>query len=225
MTPQDAPRFMGRLLTVAELFDIALSDRRAQAYYDLLSDLPLEVAELGLAAAAATCRFFPKPIEVREAATGDLETLTERGWQGLHTAARKAGAYSSLLVDDAALAATLVACFGSWPQFCAKDSSPEMWVADRKSFARVYRVNVADRLSGPRWLPGLTEQQNALHPDYQRFTSVSRVSLRGGVRTLTAAETDAARHEIAALAQREPTSLVETSGTWTPIGALEADPT
>jgi hypothetical protein len=101
-------------------------------------------------------------VELRTLAVGDDADHAEEAWQTYKAMALRIGGYQSPTFADAALAETLVAIFGSWEAACWVDLSPEMWVAKRKEFDRVYRVLRQRGLVGPKALPGFCERENAL---------------------------------------------------------------
>jgi hypothetical protein len=134
-------------------------------YFRALQDLPWETVKVGCRRALSQCRFLPKPVEIRELAGGPVESAedrTERAWLAWRNAARAVGSYKSLVIQESALAMTLVAMFGGWPQACTAEFSAEMWAAKRKEFGRVYRVMQSRETGGPVRLPGHHERTNAL---------------------------------------------------------------
>jgi hypothetical protein len=68
MTDQDFDNFAIEFAILAEVFGEALSPIRTRAYFEDLSDWPLEWAIEGIRRARRTCRFFPKPVEIIQAA-------------------------------------------------------------------------------------------------------------------------------------------------------------
>jgi hypothetical protein len=172
MTVDDSDEFFRRLVALAEIFDLKLSPQRQALYFQALRDLPFAAVTEAMNTAARACTFFPKPAELRMLAIGDTEDQVEVAWIGLRKALASLGAYASFATSNAALAETIVSVFGGWPQACSADLSPEMWAAKRKEFGRVYRVFVGRQLEGPRYLPGLTEQQNAGRLNWEKYVSV-----------------------------------------------------
>lgn len=185
----DNGEFRNRLVMLAELFDVKLSPQRVALYFEALRDLPFVDVARGLNAAVKGCTFMPKPAEIRRLAVGDDEDQTERAWLALKAAMGAAGAYSSLAIEDPALAETITAMWGDWPRACSEELSPEMWASKRKEFGRIYRVMVNRQLEGGRYLAGICEQQNANRDDWQRFNPVALVTF-GEVRRLTAEQAE-----------------------------------
>lgn len=192
MTVADSPDFTERLKALGAVFDANLTAVKVVVYFEALRDLPFEVVVQAMNHAVKTCKFFPKPAELRSLAVGDDEDVAETAWVSLRAAMKHAGSYASLAVGDAALAETIVSVFGGWPQACASDLSPEMWASKRKEFGRVYRVMRQRGMVGTRFLPGICEQQNAGRPDWAQYVPVHRLEAHG-IERLTLAEAEDAR--------------------------------
>lgn len=188
---RDSLPFLERLTALAELFDAALSPAKQALYFEALADLEFEQVVEALNAAIRTCRFMPKPVEIRALAVGDDEDRTEQAWSTLRTAMRQVGYASSVIFEDGALGEAVTALFGSWPEACSQDLSPEMWASTRKAFGRVYRVTLQRQRTrtGERYLPGWCEHQNAGRGLGLKHAPVARVTMAGSVRRLGEDET------------------------------------
>jgi hypothetical protein len=174
MTAADLPAFTANLIGLQELLGgPPLSETRLALYCDAVSDLPLDTLLPAIREAARTSTFFPKPAELRALAQGDTADGVERGWLLFRKAMRHIGAYASIATVDPALGAAIEAIFGSWPEACAAELSPEMWTAKRKEFERVYRVFGQRGLPGARYLPGLIEQQNGGRAEWRQYTTLA----------------------------------------------------
>lgn len=68
METTDRAAFAAAFAVLADTFDVQVSSVRVGAYFDALSDLPLEAVLRGMREATASLRFFPKPVELRECA-------------------------------------------------------------------------------------------------------------------------------------------------------------
>jgi hypothetical protein len=160
MTSDDARPFLSVLNAVAEICDRDLSDAAQTLYFDALKEFSLEDCVRALEHAVKYQRFMPMVSELRALIVGDTDAATERAWREYKRVAFAVGAYRSPTFADGALAATIIAVFGTWTAACSADLSPEMWVAKRREFERVYRGLVQDGVSGPTQLVGFCEQAN-----------------------------------------------------------------
>lgn len=168
MTDEDRPRLAAALTALADVLGGTVTKQGHALYFDALSDLEWPAIQVACRRAVRECRFLPKPAELRNLAAGlpveglparvEDEDRTERAWLAWRAAARSIGSYRSLLCEDGALAATLEAMFGGWPEACLAEFSDEMWASKRKEFGRVYRAFATQH--EPRYLLGLSERQN-----------------------------------------------------------------
>lgn len=194
----DNGEFSRRLTALGELFDAKLSPARQALYFEALRDLPFEAIAGALNAAARGCKFFPRPVELREFAVGNSEDAAEKAWLAFRSALGRIGYMSSVVIQDAALAETITAMFGTWAAACAADLSPEMWASKRKEFGRIYSVMRGRRLENGRYLLGMAEAQNQHNAAWSRFVPVGRISLDGQVQSLSAHEAEIEREQLAA---------------------------
>lgn len=197
MNINDSREFGQRLMALAEVFEKKLTTPQTALYFEALRDLPIDAVVLALNTAARACKFFPRPVELREFAVGDSEDAAESAWLGFRAALTRIGYMGSVSVRDAALAETITAMFGTWTAACAADYSPEMWAAKRKEFGRIYRVMRGRRLDGGRYLFGMAETQNQHRRDWMRFVPVGRIDRDGTVKALSAAEAEQERETLA----------------------------
>lgn len=218
----DNVEFRNRLIVLADLFDVKLSPQRQALYFEALRDLAFDAVANAFGQAAKTCKFFPKPVELRSLAVGDVEDQAETAWMDLKRAMGRVGSYSSL-ITDATLGEAIRAVFGSWPEACTMELSPEMWTAKRKEFGRVYRVLRDRQLVGSRYLPGLCEIQNAGIDAWAKYVPVAQL-MAGDVQVLRASEADAARTAIAATSHGF-SLLRDNVDADDPLGAPDGEPT
>jgi hypothetical protein len=199
MDISDSGEFTRRLIALGEVFDANLTPVKQALYFEALRDIPFEAVARSLNLAVKACTFMPKPAELRKLAIGDAEDRVETAWLSFRRALTSAGGYTSVVIADPALAETIVALFGSWPQACEAEFSPEMWAAKRKEFGRVYRV-MADRgLVGGRYLPGIVEYHNRGRAEWMRYVAVAAIAGLD-VKALSADEAEQARAALAAQA-------------------------
>src|SRR4051812_3755329 len=173
MHVSDSGEFVRRLVVLGELFEATLSPAKQALYFEALRDLPFKDVAGALNAAAKVCTFMPKPAELRKLAVGDVDDLAEQAWMALRKAMASVGGDSSLVTSNPALGEAILAVFGSWPDACSSELSPEMWSSKRKEFGRVYRVLTGRQLDGARYLAGVCESQNAGRKDWSKFVPVA----------------------------------------------------
>lgn len=167
MTTDDVTAFLQRLEALAEMYDAKFSETKQMLYFAALEDLPFDEVVRALNIALRTCKFMPRPSELRELVTDSTDDAAELAWLEYKRIARVDGAYRSPTVD-AALADTLIAVFGSWESACWTELSPEMWASKRKEFGRVYRVLANRGTHGPAQLTGFCDRKNLeLRPQLQ----------------------------------------------------------
>lgn len=196
MTSNDHREFVQHLTALAELFDAKVSAARMALYFETLREFPLREVIRALNHAAKTCKFFPRPAELREFLVGDSEDAVEAAWMAFRSAMSRLGYMSSVLVQDAALGEAITAVFGGWDAACGADLSPEMWASRRKEFGRVYRVMRQRRVSGTRYLPGAAERMNGGRLDYMPWVPLGVIGTNGEVRALNSAEAAATRLQL-----------------------------
>lgn len=68
MTDADRPGFAELLALLGETFHEPISEARSVAYWLALDDLPLPALQAAVREALRSCRFFPRPAELRERA-------------------------------------------------------------------------------------------------------------------------------------------------------------
>ncbi len=138
MTEMDARPFFQNLTVLAEVFDAKFSEAKQMLYFEALSDLPLEAVLKAMKDAAQTCRFMPRPVEIRDRAVGSAEDAAEKAWALLHREVRRVGSHTTPnLPSDVAEAMRMV--WGTWVNLCETlpNDGPELlgWV---KRFKSVY---------------------------------------------------------------------------------------
>lgn len=162
MQKSERTDFIELIVTLAEMFDRQLSDAVADLYLNALQDLTIDELRRACDSASRECKFFPKPVELRELVRDSATERGERAWVLLLEACDKSGD-CSVFFEDNNLAQAMLAMFGGW--VAAYESlvhlSPEMMAAKRKEFLTVYRM-VEKRVSDTdvRLQPGRHELSN-----------------------------------------------------------------
>lgn len=161
MIENDWDTFAKAMTVLAESLGGDLSAGSMQAYFRALDDLPIEQVEYGMSECLKSCRFFPKPVEIREAVEGSSGDQALSAWQQVEQAFKKAGYWTSVLFENGAIARAVEHVFGTWVE-CSQylhSESPEMIRAKQKQFEAVYRqASRGDRT--PRYMRGYCEANN-----------------------------------------------------------------
>lgn len=142
MTEDNRARFAELMFGMGETFNEPVSSVRAGAYFDALSDLPIESVEQAVRLAVKQSKFFPKPVELRECITGNQTDEAATEWALFQREVSRTG-YTRTPELSAATMETVRVLFGSWRTACASlpspdsDRAPELmnW---RKQFIQVY---------------------------------------------------------------------------------------
>src|SRR5262245_36801481 len=114
METVDEARFLTELTVLAETFGETLTPPRIEGYARALADLGIEEIAEAISLAARSCRFFPKPAELRELIEGTPSDIAAEAWAALLNAYHKAGFWTSVLFQDGAIATAVEECFGTW---------------------------------------------------------------------------------------------------------------
>ncbi len=140
MTKSDKPRLARVLAVLAETFNEPVSDVRAEGYYMALADLQIVDIESAAKDALRSCKFFPRPAELRDLAIGSPTDSAELAWLNVQKAVRRVGYYSLPNLDAATMRA-IEAVWGGWQELCSKlpNDGPELlgWA---KRFQSAYCV-------------------------------------------------------------------------------------
>lgn len=157
MTPDDARVFASAMAVLAEVLNEPMSTVRIKAYFEDLSDYELPAVCAALAEARRTCKWFPKPAEVRALLEGRAEDGAEVAWAAIQREIRRVGYLGVPALDDRALRA-VNELWGGWRRLCETlpGEGPELvgWIKQFKAtYASVERREKAEALT-----------MKALHP-------------------------------------------------------------
>lgn len=161
MIENDWNKFTKAITVLAESLGGDLSAGSMQAYFRALDDLPIEQVEYAMGQCLKSCRFFPKPVEIREAVQGSEADQALSAWQQVENAFKKAGYWTSVLFENGAIARAVEHVFGTWVE-CSQylhSESPEMIRAKQKQFEAVYR-QASRGDCAPRYMRGYCEANN-----------------------------------------------------------------
>lgn len=141
MTSDDIVAFTGALTELAGVYAEPIDQSRVSTYFRVLSDLSLEAVLTAMDDAARTCRFFPKPVEIRErvaSTTGHLGP--EQAW-----------ALVSHLTDEGPTIVWTEEIGRAWSVARFLMAEGDM-VAARMAFLEAYRRELVDVTEAPRWI-------------------------------------------------------------------------
>ena len=148
MTNDDAVAFSHAMVKLGEIYNEPISAGRIAAYFEALADLPSHVVVTAMQRAGRQLKFFPKPAELRELATGNDEERAARAWSTVLREIRRVGWIGVPRFDDPVILPTIERVFGSWQALCETLPAPGVFgfEASAKSFAKHYVVADTDRL-------------------------------------------------------------------------------
>jgi len=175
MQAKQAKEFYKALVSLAELFDKSLTANVQELYFAALADLSLDDAREACKRASQQCKFFPKPVELRELVSGTGSEQADQAWEWLLGALRDgAGQYHSCFVEDGALAAAITRCWGGIVEAfnALRSLGPDepMYASQRKSYVAAYTSCLREQCS-PRYFAGISELANrcmSFPRDYQQ---------------------------------------------------------
>lgn len=147
MTNSDRESFARMLFALGDTFNEPVSDLRTEAYFDALGDLPIMDVLAAGRRALAECRFFPRPVELRELIAGSTDDNAELAWATVRRMVQRVGYCNTPgengypdWPDDATRRAALE-LYGGWRALCENlpASGPEL-LGYRKTFVATYRA-------------------------------------------------------------------------------------
>ncbi|MCI0488968.1 MAG: hypothetical protein L0229_20440 [Blastocatellia bacterium] len=161
MQESDFERFGHAMYALGEVFGKDMTGNLIELYFKALSDLSVEEFERAANLAIGECKFFPKPVELRERLTGTASDMAAAAWECAISAYRKAGYWQSVIFVDPHIGAAIVSAFGGWVGFSESlyVLSDEMIRAKQKEFEAAYR-NARREGRKVQHLPGHHETTN-----------------------------------------------------------------
>jgi len=155
---KDRKKFLEYMTLLGELHDKKITQILLEAYWKSIEDIPDELAYKIFDQAIATCKFFPKPADLRELAFGTADRdSAELAWAEVYNACRHIGSYDSVEFDDPVIHSVIKA-MGGWPKLCMTNESEMKW--KRKEFITLYHT-LRGKQDHPDYLPGIVERDNA----------------------------------------------------------------
>lgn len=109
--------FARGLAVLSETFNEPLSELRAEAYLVALEDLSADEFEQAVRAALRACRFFPRPVELRELVRGSATALADEAWGQVLREVRRVGWTGTPSLPPAVMR-TVQHVWGNWRHLC-----------------------------------------------------------------------------------------------------------
>jgi hypothetical protein len=147
VTELDRTAFGRLLFLLGDTFNESVSDFRLEAYFVALADLPMAAVQRAMELAIRDARFFPRPVEIREYATGSVDDNAELAWSAVRRLVQRVGYYRTPGETDWPDEPTKRAAlelYGGWQALCENlpASGPEL-LGYRKTFLATYRAYAA----------------------------------------------------------------------------------
>lgn len=140
MTDADRMSFAEAMHVLGETFNEPVSDVRTEGYFDALREFPMVDVASAVRMALRTCKFFPRPVELRELITGKSEDRADAAWGELVREVRRVGYIGQPQFADARVMRAIRETWGTWQRLCETlpNEGPELvgWI---KQFKAAYQ--------------------------------------------------------------------------------------
>lgn len=170
MTELDREPFAKGLWTLAETFNEPMSDTKAEAYFNALSEFDITAVNVAMHHALRHSKFFPRPAELREHIEGTVDDGAEKAWAAVLKEIRRVGYVGVPALEPRALRAVRE-LWGSWQRLCETlpNEGPELvgWLKQfRATYASVGRADERQLTAA------------SLHPNVRAFIDGERKRLK-----------------------------------------------
>lgn len=141
MTNHDRQAFGAAMFALGDTFNEPVTDIRIEAYFDALSDLEAPQVLVAAKRAIAECRYFPRPVELREMVEGTADDAAEMAWNEMRALVRRVGYYGVPEFPDEATRRAAMELYGGWRALCSSlpCEGPE-FLGARKAFIASYKA-------------------------------------------------------------------------------------
>ena len=140
MESADKNRFVEALAALREVLGgQPLSQAAIRGYWIALSGLSYAQYELACKRAMQSLKWFPKPVELIELATGTESQKTEAAWLELQRALDAYGSHHEIMIADPALALTIKS-MGGLGVIANRPTKEQNWA--RKEFGQAYESHL-----------------------------------------------------------------------------------
>lgn len=179
MDSSNRKKLVDALTALAEVFDKKSTEVMINTYAAALADVPIDQITVACQRAIRECRWFPKPVELRELA-GEItpEARALIAWQAFSKAALDP--YASVDFDDPVVNAT-IRNLGGWAYVTSIEDHKDFEVFLRQRFERAYVTLYRHGISAEQAAPlvGYLEEQNRFNGyDSREFNGVAINSVK-----------------------------------------------
>jgi hypothetical protein len=127
------------MFAMCATFGVETTEAMLEGWYMAVKDLYLSDFQRAVSEAMKTCRFMPKPVDVRRlSGEAPVEDRAVVAWRAVMDAARRHGQYESVRFDDPIIHAA-VRNIGGWERVCLLDAD-EADRFERRRFCDAYRA-------------------------------------------------------------------------------------
>lgn len=159
-----ATRFAKALSALAEYYGRELSEGVIALYWQGLQQYPIDEIEAAIGRHLQnpdSGQWMPKIADIVRAIDGTTQSAAALAWAKVMRTVGAVGQFQSVGFDDAVIHLT-IDDLGGWPKLCQTSEAELPFLQKRFEVAyRAYRSRGADLPPHPRYLPGVSEMQNA----------------------------------------------------------------
>lgn len=163
MTEGDRGQFAEAMHALGETFNEPVSDIRSETYFDALREFTIEQVNGAALVAIRSCKFFPKPVELRELILGTPEGHADDAWAELIREVRRVGYIGAPSFSDERTERAINETWGSWRRLCETlpGEGPELigWIKQFKAAFQSLEKRDVSKLLTPA----------TIHPQLQAF--------------------------------------------------------
>lgn len=153
MINDDRAAFAEAMHALCETFNEPMSDIRSEAYFDALCEFGIEQVNDAARLAIRQCRFFPRPVELREFIIGTAEGHADTAWAELVREIRRVGYIGTPDFSDERTLRAICETWGSWRRLCETlpGEGPELigWIKQFKAAFQSLEKRDTSRLLTP----------------------------------------------------------------------------
>lgn len=161
MVESDRHRFMTAFGTLCEIFGKEPTQIFIEGYFRALSGFEIADVERAIGRAIGECKFFPKPVELKDFVTGGAGGLEDKALfeaTRVLKAIKSIGDLETVCFDDPTTQAVIVNGFGGWMGIEDKiGASQGQWFI--KDFSKIYQAYHRQGIKHYGTLMGLLESQ------------------------------------------------------------------